>query len=230
MHGTTTTGPSQVTALGSSLSEHSPHISCFTTLPLHGITPCVQQQGGHTALSTLRVGAGAAAGLTSALYLRGSEEVPCPDPNAGLHIRARDGSIVKATIGAEQVLWQMCFNVDIWCTCFRQIALLRLAQCSQLLWPASHTPSEMPLNNTVPVVQLAFQVGESMQVHSGGLLQATPHFVRACSGPAAVGVSRNTFAVFMQPKCAGVYPFWYRTFQRVCRTCVKPPCATLLNC
>ena len=38
------------------------------------------------------------------------------------------------------------------------------------------------------------------QVHSGGLLRATPHGVRAASGPAAAGVSRNTFAVFMQPK------------------------------
>ena len=180
---------------------------------MHGVTQCVRRQGGHTALPILRMGADAAAGLTSALYLRGSEEVPCPDPNAGLHIRARDGSVVKATIGADQVLWQMCFKVNIWCSCLFQIVLLRLAQCSKLLWPASHTTSEMPLNCTVPVVQLAFQVGESMQVHSGGLLQATPHFVRACSGPAAAGVSRNTFAVFMQPKCAGVCPFWHRTFR-----------------
>lgn len=44
------------------------------------------------------------------------------------------------------------------------------------------------------------QVGESMQIHSGGLLQATPHFVRSASSPAAAGVSRNTFAVFMQPR------------------------------
>ena len=36
-----------------------------------------------------------------------------------------------------------------------------------------------------------------MQVHSGGLLQATPHYVAAAE---AVGVSRNTFAVFMQPR------------------------------
>lgn len=46
----------------------------------------------------------------------------------------------------------------------------------------------------------AEQVGESMQIHSGGLLQATPHFVRAASSPAAAGISRNTFAVFMQPR------------------------------
>eukprot|EP00983_Pelagomonas_calceolata_P076138 1153289-Pelagomonas_calceolata.AAC.5 len=38
-----------------------------------------------------------------------------------------------------------------------------------------------------------------MQVHSGGALRATPHCVRAAAGPAAAGVARNTFAVFMQP-------------------------------
>lgn len=36
-----------------------------------------------------------------------------------------------------------------------------------------------------------------MAIQSGGLLRATPHYVRAAGG--APGVSRNTFAVFMQP-------------------------------
>eukprot|EP01080_Neovahlkampfia_damariscottae_P009325 gene9325-1412_t len=44
---------------------------------------------------------------------------------------------------------------------------------------------------------LAFQIGESAQIHSGGLLTATPHCVRGSSVP---GVSRSTFAVFMQPQ------------------------------
>ncbi|KAG2486583.1 hypothetical protein HYH03_014753 [Edaphochlamys debaryana] len=92
---------------------------------------------------------GSLTGLTSALYLdaRG-QEVPCPDPAAGLYIQDRAGSVVRAAIPAD---------------------------C------------------------LAFQVGEALQVHSGGLLRATPHAVRAAAGPAAAGVSRNTFAVFMQP-------------------------------
>ena len=47
--------------------------------------------------------------------------------------------------------------------------------------------------------QLAFQMGEASQIHSGGLLMATPHCVRAACGPTAAGVSRNTYAVFMQP-------------------------------
>jgi hypothetical protein len=43
------------------------------------------------------------------------------------------------------------------------------------------------------------QVGEALQIHSGGLLMATPHYVRTAVGPGAAGVSRSTFAVFMQP-------------------------------
>lgn len=44
--------------------------------------------------------------------------------------------------------------------------------------------------------QLAYQIGESAQVHSGGLLQATPHLVR---GPRSAGIARATLANFMQP-------------------------------
>jgi isopenicillin N synthase-like dioxygenase len=51
----------------------------------------------------------------------------------------------------------------------------------------------------IPADYLAFQIGETAQIHSGGCLQATPHCVRAAQGPAAAGVSRETFAVFMEP-------------------------------
>jgi isopenicillin N synthase-like dioxygenase len=43
-------------------------------------------------------------------------------------------------------------------------------------------------------------MGEATQIHSGGLLRATPHCVRGISGPSASGVSRATLAVFMQPQ------------------------------
>jgi hypothetical protein len=54
-------------------------------------------------------------------------------------------------------------------------------------------------------------------VQSGGLLRATPHYVRACRGPGASGTTRSTFALFMQPDvtqrldappgaCVGVTP------------------------
>jgi isopenicillin N synthase-like dioxygenase len=48
----------------------------------------------------------------------------------------------------------------------------------------------------IPPNHLAFQIGETAQIHSGGILQATPHAVRGTSVP---GVSRQTFAVFMEP-------------------------------
>ncbi|CAM9679984.1 unnamed protein product [Scytosiphon promiscuus] len=44
---------------------------------------------------------------------------------------------------------------------------------------------------------LLFQIGETTQVLSGGALQATPHAVRSSSQE---GVSREAFAVFMQPE------------------------------
>lgn len=51
----------------------------------------------------------------------------------------------------------------------------------------------------IPADHLAFQIGETAEVHSGGALRATPHCVRGASGPASIGISRETFAVFMEP-------------------------------
>lgn len=93
---------------------------------------------------------GSLTGLTCAQYMDASgREVPCPDPAAGLYIRARGGEVVRASFRADQ---------------------------------------------------LAFQMGQATQVTSGGLLRATPHCVRAAGGPAAAGIARNTFAVFLQPQ------------------------------
>lgn len=50
---------------------------------------------------------------------------------------------------------------------------------------------------SIPDDHIAFQIGETAQVHTGGLLQATPHAVRGSCVP---GVSRETFAVFMEPE------------------------------
>ena len=49
----------------------------------------------------------------------------------------------------------------------------------------------------IPRNSLAFQVGESSQILSGGLLKATPHAVM--SNPLGKGISRNTFACFLGP-------------------------------
>ncbi|BDA45318.1 hypothetical protein COCOBI_07-1050 [Coccomyxa sp. Obi] len=51
-----------------------------------------------------------------------------------------------------------------------------------------------------PADHIAYQMGEAMQVHSGGLLRATMHCVRGAAGPAAAGVTRHSFALFMQPR------------------------------
>eukprot|EP01041_Mallomonas_annulata_P009710 gene9710-20189_t len=47
-----------------------------------------------------------------------------------------------------------------------------------------------------PDDHIGFQIGETAQIHSGGLLQATPHSVRSST---MSGVSRESFAVFMEP-------------------------------
>lgn len=92
---------------------------------------------------------GALTGLTSSMYVNSEgEEVPCPDDNAGLYVKTRDGGVVQAVYPADQ---------------------------------------------------LAFQIGEAAQIHSGGVLQATPHAVRGAKGEGAVGISRSQLAVFMQP-------------------------------
>ena len=49
----------------------------------------------------------------------------------------------------------------------------------------------------VPKDHMAFQIGEAAQIHSAGVLQATPHAVR---GPGIPGVCRESFAVFMEPE------------------------------
>lgn len=49
----------------------------------------------------------------------------------------------------------------------------------------------------IPADCLAFQMGETEQIHSCGALQATPHCVMAGAVP---NVSRETFAVFMEPE------------------------------
>jgi len=53
------------------------------------------------------------------------------------------------------------------------------------------------LKAVIPVDCLAYQMGETEQIHSGGALQATPHCVHAGSIP---HVTRETFAVFMEPE------------------------------
>ncbi|KAF5384721.1 hypothetical protein D9757_006271 [Collybiopsis confluens] len=51
----------------------------------------------------------------------------------------------------------------------------------------------------IPVDCLAFQTGEALEIATGGKLRATPHCVRVGGSPGVGRVSRETFALFMQP-------------------------------
>eukprot|EP00850_Spirogloea_muscicola_P015249 SM000115S23928 [mRNA] locus=s115:266152:270285:- [translate_table: standard] len=85
--------------------------------------------------------------LTAAIFSNDGRELQNPDPCCGLYVENRRKEIVKVSIPADSI---------------------------------------------------AFQMGESMQIHSGGLLWATPHCVKAAQGVRASKLSRSTFAVFMQ--------------------------------
>ncbi len=53
---------------------------------------------------------------------------------------------------------------------------------------------------TIPTDCLAFQTGEALELATGGKLRATPHCVRVGSvAKDVLNVSRETFALFMQP-------------------------------
>ena len=51
---------------------------------------------------------------------------------------------------------------------------------------------------TIEADVLGFQIGETAQILSGGILQATPHAVLTDGNLG--NLSRNTFAVFMEPR------------------------------
>lgn len=100
---------------------------------------------------------GSLTGLVPGLYLdsHGNALPGCPDPDAGLYIKSRNGSI-----------HQICLPSD----------------------------------------SLAFQVGETTQIHSGGLLHATPHAVRGCYSNKKVGgnITREALAIFMEPEYSDI--------------------------
>jgi isopenicillin N synthase-like dioxygenase len=52
---------------------------------------------------------------------------------------------------------------------------------------------------SIPADCLAFQTGEALELATGGKLRATPHCVRVGASADGGLVSRETFALFMQP-------------------------------
>jgi len=56
----------------------------------------------------------------------------------------------------------------------------------------------------IPPDCLAFQTGETLEIATAGQLRATPHCVRVGAGPGVESVSRETYALFMQPDVSQV--------------------------
>jgi isopenicillin N synthase-like dioxygenase len=52
---------------------------------------------------------------------------------------------------------------------------------------------------SIPKDCLAFQTGEALEIATNGRLLATPHCVRFGAFPSADKISRESFALFMQP-------------------------------
>lgn len=50
---------------------------------------------------------GSLTGLTCAMYMKDSNEIVCPDTNAGLYVKTRSGEIVKASFKDDQIAYQM---------------------------------------------------------------------------------------------------------------------------
>ena len=55
------------------------------------------------------------------------------------------------------------------------------------------------LRIVIPPNMIAFQLGESTQIHTGGYLEPTPHCVIRSEEIAGKKIGRNIFAVFMEP-------------------------------
>lgn len=55
------------------------------------------------------------------------------------------------------------------------------------------------IKTSIPSNCLAFQIGEALELATNGRLRATPHCVRVENSPGAEYISRETFALFMQP-------------------------------
>lgn len=62
-----------------------------------------------------------------------------------------------------------------------------------------HTRGGKLTKVSIPANCLAFQTGEALEIATGRKLLATPHCVRVVPTTDALNVSRETFALFMQP-------------------------------
>jgi hypothetical protein len=65
-----------------------------------------------------------AVGLTSAMYIKDGQQVPCPDPRAGLYICDRSGQVVQAAIPARHIAYQVRLRCDWRLCCIRFCVLV----------------------------------------------------------------------------------------------------------
>lgn len=121
---------------------------------------------------------GSLTGLLPAMYFnQQGEEISCPDPDAGLYIKARNGELFQAKIPSNALAFQIGGEFRV---LLSVIVISMLTLCAHF-----------------------FMINvETSQIHTGGLLQATPHAVRGCdpTKDGCKGVSREAFAVFMEPE------------------------------
>lgn len=103
-------------------------------------------------------------------------------------------------------------DISGWCGWHTDFGSLTGLTCAMFLKEGKEVPNPDPASGlyienrqrrlvkaNFPPDCIAFQMGQAMEIHSGGLLVATPHCVRAAQGVDALGVARSTFALFMQP-------------------------------
>lgn len=50
---------------------------------------------------------GVCAGLASAMYMQGGQQVPNPDSTSGLYIRKQDGTVVQVRVPTDHIAFQM---------------------------------------------------------------------------------------------------------------------------
>ena len=76
------------------------------------------------------------AGLTSAMYIKDGQQVPCPDPSAGLYICDRSGEVVQAAIQPGHIAYQVRAVRSMYsgeqCTVCWSRVVLSSAWCLQL--------------------------------------------------------------------------------------------------
>ena len=91
-----------------------------------------------------------------------------------------------------------CGDQEVACPDPERCGLFVQPRCSTTT--TSSTTAQLPVRVVVPSNHCAFQVGETAQILSGGLLQATPHAVLHSRNPVMTGVTRESFAVFLEPE------------------------------